>query len=307
MSLARLPFALLLLLVPFALRSARAQESRVEGAPANEGVEVTYLANAGFQLRAGHYSVLIDAFVRDPVSSYDALTPEAHKEIVAAKPPFDGVTAVLVSHNHADHVQLRSLERYLRANPEAILMTSQQVARALKESAQDFASIQRQVNPVRAVPGTPSRLEQEEVAIEFLVLGHAGNQKEEIVNYGHLIEMGGLRILHVGDADPSAANFAAYHLAEKAIDIAIVPYWFLGSPEALRTLREEIHPRKVIACHVPPSELEKVRERVERDLPGVILFQKAFESRTFPPPVGADGDLPAGGEGTPEGTKAKGG
>lgn len=266
-----------------------------------EGVEVTYLANAGFHLRSGAYSVLIDAFVRDPVSSYAALTPELHKQLVAAAPPFEGITAVLVSHNHADHVQLRSLERYLKANPEALLMTSSQVARALKETARDYPSIQRQVSPVRAVPGTPTRLEQQAVAIEFLALTHAGNQKEEIVNLGHLIEMGGLRILHVGDAAPSALNFTAYHLAEKAIDLAIVPYWFLGSPEALQTLEQEIHPRSVIACHVPPGDWEKVKELVDQELPGVILFRESLESRTFLPRGLRDGSAAPGATGDEDG------
>lgn len=275
-------FSALLCALPLAARAAP-QEPGDQPATAHQGVEVTFLANSGFQLRSGPYSVLIDAFLRDPVAPYSALTPEIHKDLVAARTPFDGITAVLVSHVHGDHVQIRGLERYLLNNEDSLLMSSPPLVRALKEEARDYQAIQKRVNPIRVVTGTPTKLEQTEVSIEFLVLPHVGKLQGDSLNLAHLIEMGGVRLMHLGDADPAPVHFRSYDLPARQIDVAMVPYWFFGSPEGLQTLRDEVRPRIVIACHVPPADWEKVNSLLQSEFPGVILFQDSLEKRIFLP------------------------
>lgn len=257
------------------------------------GVDITFLANAGFFLQSGRYSVLIDAFLREPFELYAGLPDEVYKQLVNAQPPFDKLTVVLVSHNHPDHVQLRGLEKYLGKNNQAQLMTSPQVILALQAHARDFASIQRRLSPIPTVVGSINTLLQEEMSIGLFELEHGGKLDEKLVNLGHLIEMGGLKILHVGDAKPSLENFAAYDLDERAIDIAIVPYWFFNQASGVRVLQEQIKARTVIVCHVPPSELEKFDQLLKAQFPEVVLFRSAMEKRSFLP----EGAKPAGGEG----------
>jgi len=88
------------------------------------GVDVTFLANAGFFLESGRYSILIDAFLREPTDIYAGLPDAVYKQLVNAAPPFDGLTIVLVSNDHPDHVQMRGLEKYLSKNAQSQLMAS---------------------------------------------------------------------------------------------------------------------------------------------------------------------------------------
>jgi SNF2 family DNA or RNA helicase len=123
------------------------------------GVDVTFLANAGFLLQSGRYSVLIDAFLREPTDIYAALPDDIYKQLVNAQPPFDKLMIVMVSHRHPDHVQMRGLEKYLGKNNQAQLMTSPEVLLALKEHARDFPAIQRRLSSIPTVPGVINKLE----------------------------------------------------------------------------------------------------------------------------------------------------
>jgi L-ascorbate metabolism protein UlaG (beta-lactamase superfamily) len=247
------------------------------------GVDVTFLANAGFLIQGLHFSFLIDAFLREPVGIYGALPTETYKDLVQAKDPFDGFTIVLVSHDHPDHVQYRGLEKFLASNNKAELMAAPRVLNALRSSARDFEAIQRRLCPVETVPGSMKRAKQEEVTIDFFRLEHGGKNSADVQNLGHVIEMGGVRLLHVGDAEPTAENFAPYDLEKRAIDVAFVPYWFFGTPEGSRVLHEKIHARTVVACHVPPSEWEKLSDLMKAQFPDVVLFHEALEKRHFEP------------------------
>ncbi len=246
-------------------------------------VEVTFLANEGFLLRSGRYSVLIDAFVKEPFYIYEALPPLVYQDLVRAAPPFDGLVLALVSHDHSDHFHARGIERYLNHNKQAQLITSAQVITSLKTAAKDFAAIQEQVTPVRVEIGKPEILMHEEMSIRFLGLRHTGAENEKVQNLGHLLHMGALKILHVGDAEPSIENFAAYGLGGMELDIAFVPYWYFGSPEGQSVIEQQLKPRTLVACHVPPKELEKFVAAMGQAYPDLVIFKEALEKRTFRP------------------------
>jgi len=261
------------------------------------GVDVTFLANSGFFLESGRYSILVDSFLREPTEIYAGLPDEVYKKLVNNMPPFDGLTIVLVSNDHPDHVQMRGLEKYLGKNPMAQLMASPELLLTLKEHARDFPSIQKRLSPIPTEADKPNKIVHEELSIEFFQLKHGRDQEQqETVNLGHLVEMGGVKLLFVGDAKPTAANFAPYHLNTRGIDVAFVPYWFFESSIGVGVLNEEIKARTVVVCHVPPSEWEKLDQHLKAQFPDVILFKDAMEKRSFQPaPAQPAGAQPAGG------------
>ena len=291
----------MLLLAPLLALVAAAWQSAAPSEPAAPapGVEITYLANAGFFLRAGAQGVLIDACVREPVEAYAALPGPVHGQLTNARAPFDCAMLVLVSHAHPDHVQPRVLEKLLTNNARARLVTSPEVIAMLAGGALDFASIQDRVEPVETVRGTIATRELDGVRVQFLPLEHSGKGHGHLVNLGHLIELGGLRILHVGDAEPTPAQFTPYELGSKAIDVAIVPYWYFGSAGGAKTLHDEIRARTLIVSHVPPKEWDALDTLLKAQFPDVILFKNAMEKRTFLPagakPAPAAGVAPSGG------------
>jgi L-ascorbate metabolism protein UlaG (beta-lactamase superfamily) len=255
----------------------------VEPAP-EVGVEVTFLANEGFLLRAGKYSILIDAFVREPVGVFGALPEDLHKRLVNALPPFDALTIVLVSHIHGDHLQVRSLEKFLSRNNNAQLLSSEQVLRAVHAGAKDFEAIGKRTSPIPLVKGAMKTLKEESMSVSFFELAHfkaPADDKE--INLGHLIRLGGLKILHLGDAAATPEAFAAYDLASEEIDVAIVPYWFFGDAQGVKVLHERVRPRQVIMAHIPPANQEKLAGQMKELFPDVIVFGEALEKRLFLP------------------------
>ena len=280
-----LPCLLPVLLLPLQAGTSSAQDApaRQEPTPKVKGVDVTFLANAGFFLESGRYSVLIDAFLREPSDIFAGLPEQVYKQLVNVQPPFDDLTIVLVSHDHPDHVQMRGLEKFLGKNAMAVLWVAPEVVRSLQAHARDFGTIQKRIRPIPTAKNSIQEIVHEEMSIGFMQLEHRGKPGEEILNLGHLIEMGGVKILHVGDAMPTAENFAPYGLGSMGIDVAIVPYWFFNQPKGIRVLREEIRPKSVIVCHVPPSEQEKFGQLLQAQFPEVILFKEALEKRTFSP------------------------
>jgi L-ascorbate metabolism protein UlaG (beta-lactamase superfamily) len=246
-------------------------------------VQVMYLANEGFLLRSGNFSILIDAFIKEAHDGHEALPKKSLRQLQSGKKPFNGFIFALVSHAHPDHFDPRVMARFLGANKKAALMTSPDVATRVAEVAQDISLIEQQVKYIRCVPGVPKSLDRGpmNMGVEFMLLPHAGDESGEVVNYGHLVNVGGFKLLHMGDAAPSKAAFAPFDLGSKEIDIAFVPYWFFMSEEGIDIIDSVIKPRYTVVCHVPSAEKELFGERMALENPHVIYFNEALESKIF--------------------------
>ena len=101
--------------------------------PAAAGtLQVTYIANQGVLLAAGDTQVLIDGLHRPYQPIYPSLPEREREEIETARPPFDGIDLILVSHVHRDHFHPEAVARHLRHNPKAVLVSSEQVVREIQ-------------------------------------------------------------------------------------------------------------------------------------------------------------------------------
>jgi len=267
---------LLAALIPCALPLG-AQETAPAATEAAPSIEVTFLANAGFMLESERHTVLIDAFVRDPTVNYEALPPRTYGKLVNARAPFDGPAHVLVSHRHDDHVQMRSLEKFLNKSPESFLYSSSQVILTLKRDAQDFASIRPRVRSITGEGKENRSVDVEGLRIDFFELRHAGTDNENVENLAHLIDLDGVKVLHVGDAFPVAADFAVHELGAREIDLALVPYWFLISDEAVAFVRDWLRPHALFVCHVPMIELDESQERYGDLLPNTVVLTQHLQ------------------------------
>src|ERR671910_609429 len=71
--------------------------------PRENGVSVTFLANEGVMLAADGKKVLIDALFLKYERSYAVPADSTLAALQRARPPFDSVDIVLVTHRHGDH------------------------------------------------------------------------------------------------------------------------------------------------------------------------------------------------------------
>lgn len=272
----------------FTLRFASGTPARVvayqapnSSSPQPSGIEITYIANEGVLISAGDKQVLIDGLHREYQPAYAFLPPVEREKIETAKPPFDKIDLILVSHMHLDHFHPESIGRHLHHNPKATLVSSQQVVDEIEKNFKDYQSIKARV--IGATPPWKERVAMKVAGIEFeiLRLRHGTGRHATIQNLGHVIKLGGKKLLHIGDADTSVENFEKYNLDEEGIDIAILPFWFLLGAEEQALVREHIKPKEIIAVHISPDQSDKTTAQIQQAFPNAIAFTTLLEKKGY--------------------------
>ncbi|MDH3746431.1 MAG: MBL fold metallo-hydrolase [Acidobacteriota bacterium] len=250
------------------------------------GVKITYLANEGFLLVSGEQKVLIDALFPG-ITHYSAVPEPTRSRLESAKPPFDGVDLVLATHFHDDHFGAREVARHLAASG-AVFLSTPQVAELLRPKLTGRAA-----NIWAHFPEEGERTTVSHAGIDVTILNlhHGRDRNPPVENLGFLLELGGLRILHIGDTEVSKNDIRPYRLNEAQIDVALVPSWFLAEPQ-WQGVVEEIQPARVVAMHLatakaPRSWFGSAGSRARRvegirvAFPSVWIPTEPLETRRF--------------------------
>jgi L-ascorbate metabolism protein UlaG (beta-lactamase superfamily) len=236
------------------------------GATTQDGVSITFVANEGVLLSSGARKVLIDALFLKYKTEYAVPAGTTQVALARARPPFDSVDLVLATHQHVDHFHPAQVAAHLRANPRATLLTLQQAVDSLRGRLPAGAVNAARIMSRTTAPGTRRREVVAGINVELLGLPHGGHPRIEHV--GYVLELGGRRILHVGDTEFTEAVFAPFRLDTARIDVALLPYGVVTSREGRRVIERWIRPQQVVAFHVGEREGERVTRAVQAALPG---------------------------------------
>ncbi|MGD9629378.1 MAG: MBL fold metallo-hydrolase [Pyrinomonadaceae bacterium] len=249
--------------------------------PAATRLKLTYVGNEGVLISDGRKAVLIDGVHRKYGDDYLFPPPEVLTSMETGKPPFDEVRIVLVSHVHGDHFCAESIGSLLKNNPAATLVSDAQKMSEIARLFPDHASIRSQT--VEITPEWMKRVVYEKDGIKVTLLGmkHGSDRFWWIKNLGHIIEIGGKKLVHFGDADTSVENFASFSLPSENIDIAFIPYWFLLNENGRKLVRENIAAKTNIAVHIPPATADRDAANVKQLFPGVDAFTSMLEERNY--------------------------
>src|SRR5262245_24848988 len=249
-----------------------AQEGSASLPPKQATLEITYIANEGVLIASSEKQVLIDGLHREYKPDYAFLPTPEREKIETAKAPFDKIDLILVSHMHLDHFHPEAVGLHLLHNPKAMLVSSQQVVDEVAKKFKGYEAIKTRVTG--ATPPLKEKVAMKVAGIDFEVLGlgHGSGRWGWIQNLGHVIRLGGKKLLHVGDVDPSSEIFEKFDLDEEGIDIAFLPVWFLLEPAGQKVIREHIKPRQIIVVHCSPAEAEDVVKRVKQVFPEAVAF-----------------------------------
>jgi L-ascorbate metabolism protein UlaG (beta-lactamase superfamily) len=144
---------------------------------------------------------------------------------------------------------------HLGSNPRAkFVSTSEAVDQlALADSAAANALRPRTVGV--AVPEGGRKLVAATGDVRVLALGMPhGVTSRPVANIGFVVEVGSCRLLHVGDTTIGGEELAALDLGE--VDIALLPYWYLLTPELGDAVRQVLRPRAILILHPPAAGQE---------------------------------------------------
>ena len=246
-----------------------------------DGVTITFLANEGVMLSSGRQKVLIDALFLKYGPDYAVPGDSTSASLQRARIPFDSVDLLLVTHRHGDHFHPVPMAAHLRANPRATLLTSQQVIDSLRGqlSAEELRSPRMMARTT--APGTRRRESVAGITVELLGLPHAGARHRIVEHLGYVVEIGGRRVLHVGDTDVTEANFARFRLDTARIDVALVPHWVVTTDEGRRVIERWIRPRQVVAFHVGANDGDRTIRDVRSAMPNAVTFARSLETHRW--------------------------
>lgn len=214
-----------------------------------EDLEITYLANEGFLLRAGEARVLVDGLFGEGLRGYGVVAREERHKLETAQEPYTGIDLVLASHVHRDHFDAEAVARFLRANREARFISTEDALKALLAVDRDLSS--------RASghwPPEEERIDQRLAGLDISLFNlHHGRDRPTTQNLGLLVKICGSTVLHIGDTEADAADLRLAGLAGLRPDVALLPSWFLR-PSRWSAAVEVLRPRHIVAMHLPAAD-----------------------------------------------------
>ena len=221
------------------------------GGPATHPI-VRYVANAGMLVSVDGRHFLIDAPIRDGIEPYPTSSPEERVRLETARPPYDGVDAILITHWHEDHFSAEAIAAHLSANQRAIVISSPEVIDRIRAIAPRLPA--SRFRPYLPAPGQADMTRVGDVPVRVLRIRHNPTRRLPEQHVGFLI--GETRaVLHVGDADPVAGNFAVL-AAMPRVDLALLPYWYVLTEKSRQMVTTAIAPRQIVAMHLPVAETD---------------------------------------------------
>jgi L-ascorbate metabolism protein UlaG (beta-lactamase superfamily) len=240
--------------MPIRLTALVALLFSVAGAPIGKALEARYVANSGMLVSIAGAKFLIDAPIRDGIAPYATSSPAERARLEQARAPYDAVDAILITHWHEDHFSAEAVAAHLAGNARAILVSSPEVVERVRAVAPALPAAR--LRAVLPPPGQAERVDVGGTSVHVLRIRHNPSRRPPEQHVGFLIG-GAAPLLHVGDADPRPDNFAVLHRLP-AVDVAFLPFWYVSDPSNRTMVADVIRPRRIVAMHIPPEDVEKV-------------------------------------------------
>ena len=266
-------------------------------AAAGPEAKVTYIANEGFLIEAGSSKILIDAIFDDPTITYAHVPDEdTLGKLKAGKAPFDDVDLVLVTHAHRDHFSAAPVVEHLQGNPSGVFIGPSPAVDVMKVVEPELDGLGEKVRGVDIGLFEAEDHEVGEIDVRAIRFRHSpyletdpetGEQSDRharVVNLIYLIEIGGLTMLHVGDATLShnLEYFEKGLFEEQKIDIVFLEF-FDWSDETKDVLDRWMTPDHAVFMHLPPEpeKIDQIERRLEATFPKAVVFDEPLQMRTF--------------------------
>jgi L-ascorbate metabolism protein UlaG (beta-lactamase superfamily) len=247
----------------------------------SQSLKITYIGNEGVLLEGLGQKVMIDALFDNYYKDY--LNPDESmiKNMMDGKVPFDKIDVLLSTHVHRDHFEVALTGQFLSAHPETQYFSSEQIKNELEKEYGNFQSIKGRIQGyVRDENSHDSKSSGIKIN-SFFVYHSGGKRTESIENMGFIVEVGGIKVLHLGDSDTLKERYKLLNLAQHNIDVALVPYWFLTSEEGQYIIDNNIRPKHLIGIHFPKAGSPLALEEIKKRYPEAKVFKRQLEVANY--------------------------
>ncbi|MBU2534354.1 MAG: MBL fold metallo-hydrolase [Alphaproteobacteria bacterium] len=216
-------------------------------AGAGTGIELAWLGQAGFLLRARTLALAIDPYLSNSLTRKYAGTATPHERIMPAPVPPEalcGLDFVFSTHRHTDHMDPETLVPLLAANDRAVLIAPQAAAGRIGE-------IGIAENRIRLVNAGDAFELADGIRLQVLASAHEGLDRNDDGDYpflGYGLTLDGLTIYHSGDCVPYDGLGDA--VAALDADLALLPINGRRPELAARGIPGNFTPREAAALCV---------------------------------------------------------
>jgi len=238
----------------------------------------------------GDTKVLFDPFFRNDYGQYDLVPQEMELAIFAGVPPWDGIDAIFISHQHDDHFDPSVVTRFLNSWPSVKLFAPQQAVAKLLDLDEDNAtSILDRVHGIELERDSPAvQLNMDGLIVEAVRVAHGGwpFRHANVENIVFRVTVDATTtVMHLGDADAGKAHYSQHKSfwQERETDLALLPVWLMLTDKGRYVLDEYVNADHEIGMHVYKSISDDAMDR-EPKFEGLDIFTQPGETRHFVQP-----------------------
>lgn len=244
-------------------------------------LKITYISNEGVLIQSGDQKVIIDALFDKYYEDYLHPTEDMLENMINGQAPYNDIDLLLSTHIHRDHFAPTVTGRFLKGHPETRLLSSAQLAKSVKDDYAEGSAVAGQIEGIIRDTEIHER-EVNGIKVKAFFIYHAGGSRtRSIENMGFLVEVGGKRILHLGDADMNPDRFAELDLKSMDIDIAMVPYWYMADETGIQIINDSIRPKQLLGIHFPKAGSPMALKEIANAFPEAYVLKTVFEERVF--------------------------
>jgi len=242
--------------------------------------EIQYLVNEGVLIKSGVHKILIDAIFTKEFDYLDVLADSELEKFKTVKPPYKDIDLILTTHVHGDHFNARFIGEHIQANKKVKFLATQEVINDFSKKFGNYNAIIDRINTVTPELFTSKIVDFKGITIEVLRIEHFGTKPwSEAENTAFLIHVNGKKILHFGDGKIDLKNLKPFNLKDKNIDVAILPYWQLGSLDQKDIIEKYINPKQILVAHIPLKSYVSAQKNINTlKYKNAIAFTKIFQS-----------------------------
>jgi L-ascorbate metabolism protein UlaG (beta-lactamase superfamily) len=243
-------------------------------------ITITQLANEGAIISDGNTRVMIDGMVVEPYSVYGGLPEDAAALFKQVSGPYSDIDLALASHRHHDHNQPLFACEFVKSSKDTLFVSSSQVLGLMREKCRELVTTSTRIREIAPQYGEPQVFEEDGVKVTAFPLSHGTRKYAKIQNYAHLIEIGGMTVLHIGDAAVSPEDFQTAGLDQVKVDVALIPFWFFQPGPGAALIQKYMGAPVQIAVHIPPGEMEEVQAYLAQSFPSVTILDAPLKEIT---------------------------
>jgi len=249
--------------------------------PLQADVTITQLANSGVMVSSGQTRIMIDGMVVETYAVYGGLPAEAATQYKQTSGVFEDVDLALVSHRHHEHNQPSHACEFAQQSEDMRLVSSPQVLGLMREKCRTFITSSPRVNEIKPDYENPYVFNHANAKITVFPLSHGTRKYAKIQNYGHLIELDGVTVLHIGDAAMDPIDFQRAGLDQVKVDVVMIPFWFFQPGPGIELINKYLGAPLKIAVHIPPSEMAEVQAYMGENFPQVTILGEPLKETRF--------------------------